>query len=62
MTLMDAAQYVVPLTKSQAGIIDELRQSANDRYLSSSKPGLFKYSVPTVTHTPTVTTGGRKMR
>jgi len=62
MSLIEAAQYVVPLTKSQAGIIDELRQSANERYLSSSKPGLYKYTVPTVTHIPTVTTGGRKMR
>ena len=63
MSLMQAAQYVVPLTKSQAGVIDELRQSANERYLSSSKSGLYKYTAPTKVHTPTVTTeGGRKMR
>ena len=62
MSLMDAAQYVVPLTKSQAGTIDELRQSANERYLSASKPGLYKYTVPSTVHTPTVTVSGRKMR
>ena len=62
MSLMDASQYVVPLTKSQAGTIDDLRQSANERYLSSSKPGLYKYTAPTVTHTPTVNTTGRKLR
>lgn len=62
-SLMDAAQYVVPLTKSQAGVIDELRRSANERYLSASKAGLYKYIAPETIHTPTVTTtGGRKMR
>jgi len=63
MTLMQAAQYVVPLTKSSAATIDELRQSAHERYLSASKSGLYKYSAPSVVHTSTVTTtGGRKMR
>src|ERR1039458_4429665 len=62
VTLTEASQYVVPLTRSQSGVIDELRQSANERYLSSSKPGLYKYTAPTITHTPTVNTTGRKLR
>ena len=62
MTLAQAAQYVVPLTKSQASTIEELRQSANERYLSSSKSGLFQYKAPeTSTFVAPVATG-RKLR
>ena len=62
VTLMEAGQYVVPLTKSHAEDMIALRESASERYLSASKPGLYKYSRPVKVHTPTVTIPGRKMR
>ena len=62
VTLLEAGQYVVPLTKSHAEDMDALRMSASDRYLSASKPGLYKYTRPTKVHTPTVTVPGRVMR
>ena len=60
-TLTESAKYVVPLTKSQASTIDDLRQSANERYLSANHEGLYHYKAPETTHTSTVTQG-RKMR
>jgi len=67
MTLLEAAQYVVPLAISQKATIEELRQSASGRYLAASKPGLYQYTPPKeiVSHTPVVSEGGsgqRKLR
>jgi hypothetical protein len=43
--------------------MDALRRSASDRFLSASKPGVYKYTEPAVKHTSTVKiTEGRKMR
>jgi hypothetical protein len=68
-TLVEAAQYVVPLTVSQRASIEELRASADDRYLSASTPGRYRHvkKVTEVTHTPTIATasagpGQRKLR
>jgi Rieske Fe-S protein len=63
-TLTESARYVVPLLKSHAESMAELRQSAHHRFLSASHEGLYAYTpVKTeVVHTPTVTTTGRKMR
>lgn len=65
ITLIEAAQYVVPLTVSQKASIDELRDSATDRYLSASKCGRFTYvkTVTTIDHSITAApTGARKLR
>lgn len=62
VTLLQAGQYVVPLTKSHSEDMMALRESASDRYLSASKPGLYKFARPVKVHTPTVTVPGRKMR
>jgi len=65
ITLVEAAQYVVPLTVSQKASIDELRESANDRYLSASKPGRYTFTKTTtvIDHSLTAaTSGGRKLR
>ena len=66
VTLLEAAQYVIPLAVSQKATIEELRQSANGRYLSASKPGIYQYTPPKeiVTHSPVVSEGAgqRKLR
>ena len=67
ITLMEAAEYVIPLSVSQRSTIVELRESAHDKYLSASKAGRYKYTEQVnttrteITHEPVVTTG-RKMR
>jgi hypothetical protein len=61
LTLVEAGQYVVPLMKSHAKDMEELQQSAHNRFLSASTPGLYQYVAPKVIHKPTVTTG-RVMR
>jgi SpoVK/Ycf46/Vps4 family AAA+-type ATPase len=64
-TLAEAAAYVVPLTVSQKASIDELRESANNRYLSASKPGLYSFTKTTtvIDHNMTSTAAGpRKLR
>ena len=66
VTLLEAAQYVIPLAVSQKATIEELRQSANGRYLSASKPGIYQYTPPKeiVKHSPVVSEGAgqRKLR
>ena len=63
VSLVEAGQYVVPLLTSHKEEMDALRQSANGRFLSASKPGVYEYVAPVERHTPKVTvTEGRKMR
>ena len=63
MTLVEAGEYVVPLMVSHKEQMESLRHSASDRFLSASKPGVYKYTEPAVKHTSTVKiTEGRKMR
>ena len=63
ITLVEAAKYIVPLMRSHAEEMDNLRQSAHDRFLSSSNEGVYQYSKPTINHTPSVKVSeGRKMR
>ena len=40
-TLLEAADYVVPISRSAASQIEELRGQAHGRFLSASYPGLF---------------------
>lgn len=62
-SLVEAGEYVVPLMTSHKEAMENLRHSASDRFLSASKPGVYKYSEPAVKHTSTVKiTEGRKMR
>ena len=62
-TLMDAAKYVVPLMKSHSEDMAALQQSAHNRFLSASHPGLFqcKKAEPVI-HKPSTVVTGRKMR
>lgn len=63
--LNEAAQYVIPLTVSQKAMMDELRESATDRYLSASKPGRYTFTRTTtvIDHSLTASSAGpRKLR
>ena len=41
VSLKDAAQYIVPVSKSAGAQIQTLRESASGRYISASHPGVF---------------------
>jgi len=41
-TLAEAAQYIVPVGKSAAKEIEILRQQADQRFLSASRPGVYR--------------------
>lgn len=43
ITLAEAAQYIVPVTKSSVELIHNLRAKSTGKYLSASKPGLYTY-------------------
>jgi hypothetical protein len=66
LPLVEAAQFVVPMMASHKEQMNDIREHADNRYLSASKPGLYQYSKPQgeYKHQPkvTVTDGGRKMR
>lgn len=67
-TLLEAAEFVIPLTVSQHATIEELRASATNKYLSASKSGRYSYTpkVVEVDHAPVSNvvppTGQRKFR
>lgn len=42
ITLVEAATYVVPVSRSAAEQIEELRNGASGRYISASNPGVFQ--------------------
>ena len=65
ITLIEAAQYVIPLAESQKVNLDELRTSASGRYLSASKAGRYEYTPQTTVIDHSMTSapaGARKLR
>jgi SpoVK/Ycf46/Vps4 family AAA+-type ATPase len=63
ISLVEASDYIVPLLTSHKEQMDTLRQNANGRFLSASKPGVYEYK-PAATK-PTVKIvdpSARKMR
>ena len=42
--LIEAANYIVPLTKSSAETVRQLRESSSGKYLSASYDGLYTYN------------------
>jgi hypothetical protein len=46
VSLVEASGYIVPLLTSHKEQMDALRQSAHERYLSASKPGVYQYTKP----------------
>jgi len=63
ITLRQAANYIVPVTVSDAGKIATLRNACSGKYLSASHPGVYQY-MGEETETPSIpeTVTGRKMR
>jgi hypothetical protein len=43
ITLATAAQYIVPITRSSAELVHNLRAMSSGKYLSASKPGVYTY-------------------
>lgn len=63
ISLVEASEYIVPLLTSHKEQMDALRQSASERYLSASKPGVYKYTPAAVRPTvKIVDPTARKMR
>jgi hypothetical protein len=42
ISLTDAARYVVPVSQAAPEAIDDLRRQAAGRYLSASRPGVYR--------------------
>jgi hypothetical protein len=62
-TVAECGEYIIPLMSSQKEAMDALRRNSAERFLSASKPGVYKYTEPTVKHASTVKiVEGRKMR
>jgi hypothetical protein len=63
ISLVEASNYIVPLLTSHKEQMDSLRQNANGRFLSASKPGVYAYH-PAATKpiTRVVDPSARKMR
>jgi len=62
-TLVEAAKHIIPLLTSHREKMEELRESAHNRYLSANKPGLYQYESAPIVHAPLAKiTEGRKMR
>lgn len=57
LTLKEAAKYIVPIIKSAPEQIADLCRLANNRFLSASTPGVYRYDETTAT----AATSGRKM-
>ena len=53
MSLVEASEFVVPLLTSHAEEMDKLRTYAGGRFLSASKPGVYKYEKRATRHQPT---------
>lgn len=64
MDLTEAGQHVVPLLSSHREQMDNLRNYATGRFLSASKPGVYKYSPPVTKYEPSIVPSedGRKFR
>ena len=43
MSLVEAARYIVPVSKSAAEQIKALRQQASGKFISASTPGVYQY-------------------
>ncbi|MDE3178301.1 MAG: hypothetical protein KGM47_01470 [Acidobacteriota bacterium] len=49
MSLVEASEYIVPVSRSAAEQIKTLRQIASGKFISASKPGVYRYEEETTT-------------
>lgn len=64
MTLVEAADFVVPVARSAGDAITRLREMASGRFISASHKGVYEYQAKDTddsTPPPVVRGGGRKM-
>jgi len=47
ITLLQAARYIVPVSRSAAEQIKALRQMASGKFISASTPGVYQYQETT---------------
>jgi hypothetical protein len=63
ISLKDASTYIVPVTVSDKGRIEELRRNSSGKYLSASKPGIYSWSESAQTASNLLDApSGRRMR
>ena len=66
MSLVDAAQHIIPLHQSHNAMIENIRSQASNKFLSASKTGVYQYTSQPTVHKSTVTVtpveGQRKYR
>jgi hypothetical protein len=43
-TLQQAAQFIIPVSRSRAKDIEQMRQEAHERFLDASRPGAYVYN------------------
>jgi hypothetical protein len=43
LSIVDSAQYIVPVARSAADQIERLRQQASGRFLNASQPGVYEF-------------------
>jgi SpoVK/Ycf46/Vps4 family AAA+-type ATPase len=56
-SLKQAAEFIVPVSRTMAEEIDKMRQSANGRFKSASYPGFYQLNRPAAAITPA---GGKR--
>ncbi len=56
MTLVEASEFIVPVSKAAPERVESLCRMADGKFLSASEPGLYKYEKTSTT----VSAGGRK--
>jgi len=54
ISLAEAAAFVVPVAVANREAIEALRRQASDRYISASRPGLYRHDNPAATTGPRV--------
>jgi len=63
ISLKDASTYIVPVTVSDKGRIEDLRRNSSGKYLSASKPGIYSWSESAQTASNLLDVpAGRRMR
>lgn len=62
LSLLQSASYVVPVSRSAADVIENLRLESSGKYISASYPGVYQYKDPVGTPTKTARSAMRKLR
>lgn len=47
ITLLEAAQSIIPVTRSRVDVIDEMKRGAHGRFLDANTPGIYRYEPET---------------